>query len=137
MYVVVIVVSIVAICSWRVISSPQRFQSVRGFSWAALVILAVLNLHSALGSVIHPAKRRSSLPRVTCHIVTVSYRFVGEPGTEFRYDGNTWHVPPEGSIELIASPTATAYEANGRSLPLEVWPRDEFGTRTVPLPRIH
>ncbi len=137
MYLAVIVVSVVAIGSWRVISSPQCLKSVRGFGLAVLVSLAVLNLQSALGSVIHPAKRRSSPPRVTCHIATVSYRFVGEPGTEFRYDGDTWRVPLAGSIELIASPTSTTYQVDGRSLPLEVWPRDEFGTRTVPLPRIH
>ncbi len=92
----------------------------------ALTVVFVL-----LGGLAH---RDASPPAVTCHIPTVSYRFVGDPGTEFSYDGETWRVPWSGWIELIASKEATEYQVNGRSLPLEVWPRDEFGTRTVPLP---
>lgn len=101
------------------------------------LIIAALNLQIDLGALIHGARRADVQPPVTtCGISTVSYRFVGEPGTEFRYDGDTWRVPNTGSIELIAAKRATTYEAGGKSgLPLEVWPRDEFGTRTVPLPR--
>jgi hypothetical protein len=79
----------------------------------------------------HPAPQVKSL---TCHIDTVSYRFVGEPGTEFRYDGDTYSVPPAGSIELVST-RAQNYEVNGRALPLNLWPKDNFGMRTIPLPR--
>jgi len=76
-------------------------------------------------------------PRVECNIKTVSYRFVGAAGTEFRYDGETFRVPAAGTIELLASKKATEYEISGKTLPLDVWPADEFGARTVPLPAIN
>ena len=101
------------------------------------LLIAALNLQIDLGSLIHGARRTAvKAPVTTCGISTVSYRFVGEPGTEFRYDGDSYRVPNTGAIELIAEKRVTTYEAAGNSgLPLEVWPRDEFGTRTVPLPR--
>jgi hypothetical protein len=97
------------------------------------LIAAVLKLQIDLSTLVHHSTAEAP-PSATCHITTVSYRFVGDPGTEFRYDGDTWHVPRSGSIELIAS-SATTYQIGGRTLPLDLWPRDEFGTRTVPLPR--
>jgi hypothetical protein len=103
------------------------------------LLIAALNLQIDLGALIQRARHTETKPPVTtCGISTVSYRFVGEPGTEFRYDGDSYRVPVTGSIELIAAKRATTYEASNRiGLPLEVWPRDEFGTRTVPLPRTH
>src|SRR5260370_22581466 len=98
-----------------------------------VVMAAALNLQIDLSALIHRYTGPAP-PSATCHIETVSYRFVGDPGTEFHYDGDTWRVPRSGSIELIAS-HSTTYHVGGRSLPLHVWPRDEFGTRTVPLPR--
>ena len=78
--------------------------------------------------------RRPAQPVVTCHPGTVSYRFVGAPGTTFRYMGETYSVPKNGSIELIGHGGDRQYEIGGRTLPLEVWPINEFGSRTVPLP---
>src|SRR5229473_148772 len=66
----------------------------------SFVIFAALNLQIDLSTLIH--RNAEAPPGVTCHIATVSYRFVGDPGSEFRYDGDTWHVPRSGSIELIA-----------------------------------
>jgi hypothetical protein len=80
------------------------------------------------------AVRRPAKPVVTCHIQIVSYRFVGQPGTTFDYDGDAWRIPMSGDIELLAS-TATTYECGGKSLPIDAGPLDDFGTRTVPLPR--
>jgi len=94
--------------------------------WALLSTLLLL----LCGCISHNAVQ----PVVTCQISTVSYRFVGDAGTAFRYDGRTWSVPKSGWIELIASKRTTEYQVDGRSLPLDVWPRDQFGTRTVPLP---
>lgn len=71
-------------------------------------------------------------PTPVCHITTTSHKFVGAPGTKFRYDGDTFTVPARGWIELVAT-KATTYELNGRQLPLNVFPRDAFGTETVQL----
>jgi hypothetical protein len=74
-------------------------------------------------------------PAVTCHSGTISYKFVGAPGTAFTYGGKSYTVPKNGSIELVRENREAAYLIAGKSLPLEVWPMDAFGTRTVPLPR--
>jgi hypothetical protein len=67
-----------------------------------------------------------------CHKGTVSYKFVGSPGATFTYAGERFSIPANGSIELLTSDTIYL-AANGRSLPLDVWPIDAFGTRTVPV----
>ena len=73
-------------------------------------------------------------PVVVCHTGTVSYRFVGTPGATFTYGGTRYSLPTAGSIELLSEQTDHNYlAANGRTLPLDVWPIDAFGTRTVPL----
>jgi hypothetical protein len=77
-------------------------------------------------------KVRIALPG--CHIETVAYRFVGVAGSAFVYGGEIFVMPAKGSIELIAGSGATEYQVSARSLPLNVWPRDEFGIRAVPLP---
>jgi hypothetical protein len=89
---------------------------------AAAILTANLGITSML---------RSKAPAPTCGIKTVSYRFVGEAGTKFRYDGATYVIPRQGSIELVAARAAEYEAAGGRSLPLDVWPIDPFGTRTV------
>ncbi|HEX8155127.1 MAG TPA: hypothetical protein VF698_18490 [Thermoanaerobaculia bacterium] len=81
-----------------------------------------------------PFQHAAPAPTATCNIRTVSYRFVGEAGTEFHYEGDRYVVPAGGTIELLASPRHIEYQVAGRKLPLNVWPIDEFGTRTVPLP---
>jgi hypothetical protein len=94
-------------------------------------------LVAALATQLHFAsifqRAAAAPPAATCAIKTVSYRFVGAPGTAFRYDGENYVIPATGSIELIAGRRASEYELAGRHLPLEVWPRDDFGTRTVPV----
>ncbi|HEY4641381.1 MAG TPA: hypothetical protein VII75_08560 [Thermoanaerobaculia bacterium] len=73
-------------------------------------------------------------PKVTCHTGTVSYRFVGTPGATFSYAGAKYAVPQSGWIELLSDSGGKVYlAANGRTLPLDVWPIDAFGTRTVPV----
>ena len=73
-------------------------------------------------------------PVVTCHTGTVSYKFVGAPGATFAYGGTKYLVPNSGWIELLSERDDKVYlAANGRTLPLDVWPIDAFGTRTVPL----
>jgi hypothetical protein len=73
-------------------------------------------------------------PAVTCHKGTVSYKFVGTAGSAFSYAGVKYSVPKSGWIELLAEREDKGYlAADGRTLPLDVWPIDAFGTRTVPL----
>lgn len=96
-----------------------------------LVAAAAISLTLDLGRLVQ--KQPSNPPAVTCGIKTVSYRFTGLPGREFRYAGETFRVPASGSIELIAS-RANDYSVDGKKLPLDVWPIDEFGSRTVKLP---
>lgn len=72
-------------------------------------------------------------PKPTCNIKTVSYKFTGAPGTEFRYDGTKYAIPAEGSIELIASKKATQADFGANKIELDLFPADEFGTRAIPL----
>ena len=98
----------------------------------ALDYVPAMNILHAitLAAILHSAPA----PAVVCHKGTVSYKFVGAPGTQFTYSGKQYMVPPRGWIELIGHGRDSKYAANGRDLPLDTWPIDEFGTRTVPLP---
>jgi len=89
-------------------------------------------LHAiTLAALLHHAP---AAPVVTCHTGTVSYRFTGTPGATFTYGGTQYSVPQSGSIELLSEGGDKVYlAASGRTLPLDVWPIDAFGTRTVPL----
>ncbi|HEV7921070.1 MAG TPA: hypothetical protein VGR02_09810 [Thermoanaerobaculia bacterium] len=104
-----------------------------------LFIVAALTLKLDLGALLNRAPMPQVVakngPRVECNIKTVSYRFQGEPGAEFRYDGETFKVPAGGEIELLASKRATDYLVGGKTLPLDVFPADEFGARTIPMPK--
>lgn len=75
----------------------------------------------------------SLAPNPACNIKTVSYKFTGAPGTEFRYRGAKYVVPASGEIELIADKKATQAEYAGARLQLDGYPADDFGARTVPL----
>ncbi len=92
------------------------------------MILEAISLSALL------SRRSLAEPVVTCRRGTVSYRFAGAPGTTFRYMGETYSVPGNGSIELIGHGGDRTYHVGDRRLPLEVGPADEFGMRTVPLP---
>jgi hypothetical protein len=96
-----------------------------------MITIAALVLSLKLGALLDRIK--VSDPQPTCGITTTSYLFVGAPGTEFRYAGETLLVPQSGSIEMIATGTKT-YEVAGRKLTLDVWPADQFGRRRIPLP---
>jgi hypothetical protein len=97
----------------------------------AAVAAAALSLPVDLGTNVN--KSHAPEAQSSCRISTVSYRFTGEPGTVFRYAGGTYTVPARGWIELIAG-RPSEYEYAGKKLPLDVWPRDEMGMRSVPLP---
>ena len=101
----------------------------------ATILTASINVELNLGGLFRKAESVQS-STVTCNISTVGYRFVGKAGQEFRYAGDTYVMPAEGTIELIAAPRRATYAINGRTLPLDVWPRDQFGFREVPLPTL-
>jgi hypothetical protein len=97
----------------------------------AAVLTVSLNINLDLSTLERSRVRES---QVICGIVTVGYRFRGEPGQKFRYAGETYEIPAEGWIELIADRRRTTYAIDGKSLPLGVWPRDPFGFRDILLP---
>lgn len=80
-----------------------------------------------------PALNHPTPPKAVCNIKTVSYKFTGAPGTEFRYDGARYTIPAAGWIELIASKKATEAEFAANRVQLDLFPLDDFGTRTIPL----
>ena len=94
---------------------------------------AVMATHFSLVSLLsrHPL---ANAPAPTCGITTVSHKFVGTPGTAFQYGGDRYQIPASGWIELISVKGVSTYEFRGRALPLNVWPRDPFGTETVQIP---
>lgn len=98
----------------------------------AAALTAAIQVNLDLTSVVQGAARTES--EATCNIKTVGYRFRGNPGQTFSYAGDRYEIPAEGSVELLADRNKTTYTIADRSLPLEVWPRDQFGFRDVPLP---
>ena len=98
----------------------------------AAVLTASMNVDLNLAALIRRTQVKE--PTVTCGIHTVGYRFRGKPGQKFRYAGDTYEIPEEGWVELIADRRRTTYTIGARSLPLNVWPRDPFGFRDVPMP---
>ena len=99
-----------------------------------LLIAAILSFHLDLSS-LFGHHGTPATPAPTCHITTVSHKFVGEPGMAFRYAGEKYEIPHDGWIELIAAKGVDQYEYLGRPLPLNVFPRDEFGAEVVRLPK--
>jgi hypothetical protein len=101
----------------------------------AAVLTASLNVDIDLTALLRRGQQNE--PKATCNISTVGYRFRGTPGQQFRYAGDSYEIPAEGWVELIADARRTTYSIEGRSLPLDVWPRDQFGFREVPLPTMN
>ena len=98
----------------------------------AAVLTASMNVDVDLSSMIKHQQMKE--PVATCGIKTVGYRFRGKPGQSFKYAGDKYEIPAEGWVELIADRDRTTYAISGKTLPLDVWPRDPFGFRDVPLP---
>src|SRR2546421_12903706 len=96
--------------------------------WSIAMLIEAITLAALL------SRRPVAEPIVTCHHGTVAYKFVGAPGTKFTYMGEAYSVPTRGWIELMRDGGDTTYQFAEKTLPLEVWPINEFGTRTVPLP---
>lgn len=100
---------------------------------AAAILTAAITVEIDLTALI--AKHRMKAGVTTCGIRTVGYRFAGKPGQEFRYAGDTYRIPQDGAIELIADRRDATYRIDNRTLPLDgVEPLDQFGFRDVALP---
>ena len=99
---------------------------------AAVTLTAALQLQIDLGSLL--GAHRSNEQNVKCGIRTVGYRFSGKPGQKFRYAGDTYTIPDEGWIELIADRSRTTYRINNATLPLDGSPLNQFGFGEVQLP---
>lgn len=98
-----------------------------------MLILAtalVINLGTLFGHQPQPVA-----PTPTCHIRVVSHKFIGAPSTPFTYAGEQFMIPNTGWIELISEKGADSYVFNGRTLPLNVFPLDQFGAETIHIPR--
>jgi len=98
---------------------------------AAAVLTASISVDIDLTGLFRRAK---PAPKATCNIVTVGYRFRGVPGQEFRYAGDTYRIPSEGWVELIADRGRASYAVDGRTFPIADSPRDPFGFSDVTLP---
>jgi hypothetical protein len=98
----------------------------------AAVLAAGLSIEFDLTALLQRARQKS--PGVTCGISTVGYRFIGRAGQRFRYSGETFIVPDEGWVELIADPRRKSFAFEGRTIDIEMSPADPFGFRDVPLP---
>ncbi|HEX8618360.1 MAG TPA: hypothetical protein VF911_12300 [Thermoanaerobaculia bacterium] len=98
----------------------------------AAVLTASINIDIDLTSLIRRANQAQ--PKATCNISTVGYRFRGTPGQEFRYAGDTYQIPAEGWVELIADKNRTSFAMSGTTFPIVETPRDPFGFRDVTLP---
>ena len=99
----------------------------------ALVLVAAIDVDVDLSRLFRRLTPKPAVTSLKCGITTVGYRFQGKPGLRFRYDGDQYEIPAEGFVELIAEPRRTTYEREGRDLPLNVWPLDQFGFRVVPV----
>lgn len=100
----------------------------------AAVLTASLSVDLDLSTLFRRATPKLEVKGLTCGITTVGYRFTGKPGQKFEYAGDEYEIPVEGFVELIADKRKTSYRTEGRTLPLDVWPLDQFGLRVVPLP---
>jgi hypothetical protein len=99
-----------------------------------LAVVLTASIHVDLDLTALTRRSKHAEPVTVCNISTVGYRFRGTPGQEFRYAGDTYVIPAEGWVELIADRRRTTYAFHGQTLPITESPRDPFGFRDVSLP---
>jgi hypothetical protein len=103
--------------------------------FAAVVLIAGLNVEIDL-SVLFRRRNARTPTNLVCGIKVVGYHVVGQPGQQFGYGGETFTIPREGFVEIIADPRLRHYVVEGRErlLHAEAWPVDGFGFRWITLP---
>jgi hypothetical protein len=99
-----------------------------------LAVALTASIHVDLDLTALARRSKKAEPVAVCNISTVGYRFRGTPGQQFRYAGDTYVIPAEGWVELIADRRRATYAFNGQTLAIADSPRDPFGFRDVPLP---
>src|SRR5688572_1738584 len=72
----------------------------------------------------------------TCGIKVVSYKFIGNAGTQLVYGNRSFTIPQHGVIELAAQKDQNTFQVSGKSFEIQSNTPDEFGTATVELFRV-
>jgi hypothetical protein len=86
-----------------------------------IVILTGQSLHAASG-----------MAATTCHIKFVSFGFTGTPGTPISYHGQSYVIPGNGHLELVAQKGDFTFKAAGLTMTLDAeTKRDEFGSAAI------
>jgi hypothetical protein len=68
----------------------------------------------------------------TCHIKFVSFGFTGTPGTPISYHGQSYVIPGNGHLELVAQKGDFTFKAAGLTMTLDAeTKRDEFGSAAI------
>ena len=94
-----------------------------------IILLAVLNLRHPL---LHVKNAQPPPPKCSIHVI--GFRFEGVEGQRFELSGVTYTVGKSGFVELISS-GESRYKYEGKTLPLTVWPANQFSFLQVPLPK--
>ena len=103
-----------------------------------MIILAAaltlgINLEIDLGALLSRQKRTAV--EATCGIKIVGYHFTGKPGQQFDYANETFTIPNEGFVEVVALPKLATYSVGGEKLALDNGtPLDSFSMRWIALP---
>ena len=95
-------------------------------------MIATLTLLMALR--FHPSDATTRPISQICSVRIVGFKFIGVEGQMFELGSVTYTVGKNGFVELI-SDGETTYRYEDKTLPLTVWPANEFGMLEVPLPR--
>lgn len=96
-------------------------------TYCLLLIVITANLNAGIFG------RKSG--SATCGIKVVSYKFVGNAGTELVYGNRSVVIPQHGAIELVAQKNQSTFKVAGKSFAIQSTTADEFGTATVELYR--
>lgn len=99
------------------------------------VVLAVgLSIDIDLGVLFRQYKKMPGSEAV-CGIKVVGYHIAGTPGQQFDYARETFTIPAEGYIEVIAAPRVKHFTFEGKRLPLDGdGPLDAFSFLYINLP---
>ncbi len=97
--------------------------------FAAMVLMLSTEINLDLTPLVRAAAKARP---AACGIRVVGYRISGTPGQTFVYAGETFEIPAEGAIELIADPRRKSCWFEGREIALS-GPLNAFGFMEVRL----
>ena len=101
----------------------------------AAVLALGLNIELDLGALFKHYQKVPGSDAV-CGIKVVGYHIAGKPGQQFRYARETFEIPAEGYVEVIALPRVKHFTFEGRKLALDGGngAMDAFSFRWIDLP---